>query len=324
MKTCLIGGNGFIGSVVARQLIADGHEVRCTLRKTSKTERIDGLKLERVEGDVRDLASLEAAFEGCEAVIHLASPSAWADINSAQLESTVKTGTGNVLAAAKKTGAKVVFCSSTIAIDCSDTPQVFDETSAFTIVDPKLRYAHCKHAAEEQCKEAAADGQHVVIVNPGEVYGPNDTGFITSGNLVDFAKSSPVLVSKGGTGIVFVDDVALGIVRAMERGRSCERYILAGPNLTIRELAELTLKLLGQKKRIVTMPTGVLRALTSGATAMKIPLPYIPEVIPYATRYWFMSNRKATEELGVRFRSAEEILGPTLTWLKDAGHIKVS
>ena len=110
------------------------------------------------------------------------------------------------------------------------------------------------------------DGTPVVIVNPGEVYGPNDTSLITACNLIDFAKSKPVLVCNGGTSIVYVDDVALAIVRALERGRSGERYILGGENLTVKQLAELCIQLLGQRKRIVRVPNRVIKTITAVAT----------------------------------------------------------
>ena len=324
MKVCVTGGNGFIGSVVVRRLIEAGNAVRCVLRKTSQTRRIDGLAFERFEGDVRDASSIRAAVAGCDGVVHLASPSSWNDINSPLLEQVVQSGTANVLAASRDARARVVFCSSAAAINGSSAPVLFDESAQFTLKDPGLRYAHSKHAAEGLCGKAVAEGQSVVIVNPGEVYGPNDTGLITAGNLVDLAKSNPVLVTHGGTGVVHVEDVALGIVRALERGRPGERYILAGQNLTIREIAELVLRLLGLERAIVVVPTSVIRAVARAAAALHIPLPINPSVIPYATRYWFVSNKKATEELGISFRGAEEVLRPTLEWLKEAGHVKVA
>jgi dihydroflavonol-4-reductase len=323
MKVLVIGGNGFIGSNVVRALLANGHGVRCTLRKTSKTERIDGLAFERAEADVTDLASIKAALAGCDAVVHLASPSSWNDINSPALEATVQTGTANVLEAAKAAQAKVVFCSSSMAVNASPEPVVFDERTPFDLFGLNFRYCESKHAAEEMCLKAAKDGVHVVIVNPGEVYGPEDTAFITAGNLVDFAKSSPVLVCKGGSAVVFVEDVALGIVRALEKGRSGERYILAGENLTIRQIAETTLRLLGLKRSVLTIPNPIIRAVTSVASALHLPLPFNAAVVPFATRFWFMNNEKATRELGMKFRPAEQTLGPTLEWLKKAGHIKV-
>jgi dihydroflavonol-4-reductase len=321
MKVLVTGGNGFIGSVVVRTLLGRGHEVRCLLRPTSQTGRIDGLAWERAVGDVRDAASLRAAAEGRDAVVHLASLSSWNDIASPEMTDVVVGGTRNVLDAARAAGARTVFVSTAAAINGSSRPRVFDESADFTLDDPALTYAHAKRAAEALCREAHRGGQHVVTVNPAEVYGPNDTSLVTAATLVDFAKSSPVMVCNGGTAVVHADDVALGIVRAMEDGRSGERYILAGENLDFRRLADLTLALLGLRKRILTVPNPVFRAATKVATAIKISLPYNPLVVPYATRYWFVDASKARQELGVEFRPARAVLEPTLAWLKEAGHI---
>jgi dihydroflavonol-4-reductase len=322
LKVFVTGGNGFIGSAVVRHLSAKGCRVRCLLRPTSRTERIDDLPFERVHGDVRDADAVAAGMAGCDATVHLASVSSWAEINSPVLVEVVENGTRNVLEAASRLpGHRVVFVSSAAAVNGSERAQVFDELSAFTLQDSALVYAHAKHRAEAICREYFAKGVPVVIVNPGEVYGPGDTGFITAGNLVDFAKSSPVLVCAGGTSIVHVSDVAAGIVSALERGRPGERYILAGENLTIRQLAELCLELAGRRTRIVTVPNGLIRWMTRIATVLHLPLPYNALVIPYATRYWFVDGSKARGDLGVEFRNARETLLPTITWLKNAGHL---
>jgi dihydroflavonol-4-reductase len=198
---------------------------------------------------------------------------------------------------------------------------VHDETSRCTLDLTGYVYARAKREAEVLCREAAADGLPVCIVNPGEVYGPHDTALVTAGNLVDFATSWPVLVCAGGTSVVHVDDVADGILAALERGAPGERYILGGDNLTIRQLAAMTLDLLGQRKPILQLPNGLIRALASAGPKLGIPLPFEPAVIPYATLYWFMDNRKARQELGVRFRSARDVLRPTLAWLAETGRL---
>ena len=162
----------------------------------------------------------------------------------------------------------------------------------------------------------------VVIVNPGEVYGPNDTALITACNLIDFAKSKPVLVCNGGTSVVYVDDVALAIVRAMEKGKPGERYILGGENLTVRQLAELCLE---RPRAEEEDRSGAERGLEGhrppSATTLHIPLPFNPHVVPYATRFWFMDSSKAQRELGVSFRPARATLEPTLAWLRESGRI---
>lgn len=196
---------------------------------------------------------------------------------------------------------------------------IFSEDTPSTLQLQHYTYSQAKSEAELLCREAAASGQSVTIVNPGEVYGPQDMALVTAGNLVDFAKSSPVLVCHGGTCIAHVEDVAAGIVAALERGRPGERYILGGENLTVRQLAELTLQILGQKKRIAFIPNPILRGIAAIASRLRLPLPFEPAVVPYATLYWFMDNSKARSELGISFRSARETLTPTLTWLRDAG-----
>jgi dihydroflavonol-4-reductase len=319
------GGNGFVGSVVVARLIAAGWTVRCLLRPTSDTTRIKDLSWQRIEGDVRDPESLRRGMNGCSAVIHLASLSSWNDIHSPLMDEVVVTGTQNLLAAAEALGRpRVVFVSSIVAINGSEKPCVFDESAPWTLRDSSLSYSRCKRAAEALCRDAAGRGLPVVIVNPSEVYGPNDTALVTAGNLVDFWKSNPVLVCHGGTGVVHVEDVAEGVVRALDRGRPGERYILSGENLTVLELAELTLDLLGLRKRIVRAPNWLLRPVARLGSLLRIPLPLNPNVIPYATRYWFVSSGKAQKELGVTFRPARETLSSVLHWLQASGRISTS
>lgn len=320
MRIFVTGSNGFIGSVVVRRAIESGHHVVCLLRPTSRTERIDGLPIERVTGDVRDFGSLVEVIGRCDSTIHLAGLSSWNDIDSPALRDVVENGTRNVLeAAAAKPGHRVVVVSSVTAINGSDQPDLFNEDSAFTLQDPQLRYAHAKRNAEMLCADAFQKGVPVIVVNPAEVYGPADTGLITAKNLIDFAQSNPVVVCEGGTSVVHVDDVADGILAALERGRPGERYILGGENVTIRQLASLCLELLNRKSKIVPLPRTLIRTVSRIALRLRIPLPYEPRVVPYATRYWFVDSSKAQRELGVRFRGARETLAPTIAWLEEAG-----
>ena len=323
MQVFVTGGGGFIGSVVVRQLLARGHGVRCLVLPDRPHARLDGIAVEQVGGDVRDRAAVEKAMAGCQGVVHLASLSNWKDIDSPLMDAVVVEGTRNVLAAARAVGVqRMVYVSSSLAIGGTDRPVMQDESSPCSMKVEHYRYTRCKRAAEDLCREAVAAGLPVAIVNPGEVYGPNDVERITAGNLIDFAKSAPVLVCDGGTAIVHVEDVAAGIIAALERGRAGERYVLAGESLSVHALAEMTLEILGQKKRIIQAPNAIVRALAWLGRNLKLPLPFNPHVIPYATLYWFVSGAKAERELGVRFRPAREVLTPTLHWLQESGAIR--
>jgi dihydroflavonol-4-reductase len=317
MKVFVTGGNGFIGSKVVRELIAAGHAVTCLLRKESKTDRIDMYRFDRAEGDVRDVGSLRAAMARCDATVHLAAPGGWHADDAASLEGVIVGGAQNVLDVATQLhDHRVVMISSTAAINASTSPIVFDETAQFTVENPRLYYAHAKHKAELVARSAFERGVHVVIVNPSEVYGPGDSGLGTASNLVDFAKYWPVMVCDGGTGIVHVDDVARGIVAALERGRPGERYILSGENLTVRQLASLVVELTQRSVPIVPVPNGMSRVVANLAIKLRLPVPFNPHVVQYATLYWLADSRKAQRELGMTFRGARETIGETLEWLK--------
>jgi len=322
VRVFVTGGNGFIGSAVVRQLVSSGHHVVCLLRETSRTERIDDLPIERAIGDVRDPSSLVSPMSECDGTIHLAAPASWNDGESSALREIIEAGTQHVLdAAGTRAGHRIVVVSSTAAINASETPQTFDERAEFAIDDPTLVYAHAKHRAEQLALDAFRRGVGVVIVNPAEVYGPGDTALGTADNLIDFATSTPVLVCHGGTSIVHVEDVASGIIAALERGRAGERYILGGDNLTIRELAELVLELLHRRALIITVPNGLSRVAARAAVRWRIPVPFNAHVVPYATRYWFVDNAKARRELNVAFRNARQTLESTLAWLEATGRL---
>ncbi len=323
MRVFVTGGNGFIGSAVVRELVAAGHHVVCLLRPTSNTDRIRGVPFERANGDVRDVTSVRAGMQSCDGTVHLAAPGGWHADDAAGLDDVIVNGARNVLGAASAlSGHRVVMVSSTAAINASTEPTVFDERAEFAVRDPQLHYAHAKHRAELVAREAAARGVAVVVVNPAEVYGPGDTAAGTSANLIDFAKSIPVLVCDGGTSVVHVDDVARGIIAALDRGKPGERYILGGENLTVRQLAELTLELTGRHVPIIPVPNAISRAVARAVIRLHLPAPFNPHVVPYATLYWFVDSTKAKRELGVTFRNGRETIGSTIEWLRERGMIR--
>jgi dihydroflavonol-4-reductase len=318
------GPNGFIGSNVVRTLVKDQRKPRCLVRPTSRLDRIADLACDLVKGDVRDRDSLSKAMAGCEAIIHLAAVVTPALYNSPLMNEVVVEGTRNILDAAMSAGIRrMVYVSSTATIGGSPEPFIHsEEHTTPPAVRQQLRYCRAKLAAEELCQEYIRRGMSITIVNPADVFGPNDTDKITAGALIDFASTSPVFVCKGGVSVVHVEDVAVGIVKCLDRGRSGERYILSGENLTVRQLAELTLEFAEQKRNVITLPRKPILAIAFLGRKFKIPLPFDPEVVPYATSYWFMDNSKARHELGMEFRDARETLKSTVQWLRKCRYVK--
>jgi len=321
MRVFVTGGNGLIGSNVVRLLRSTNHEVRCLLRPGARTARIDDQRVERIEGDVLDLASVERGMAGCDGAIHLACLSAWDQIDSPAVESVAVEGTRNVLRAAGDR-VRVVHISSIAAVGATRAPGLLNESAPFNLADePGLRYAQAKHRSEQLCREAASRGADVVIVNPAETFGPGDTGLVTARTLIELLKRPLTLVCDGGTSLAYVEDVAAGIVAALTRGKTGERYILGGENVSHRKLALLCLEIAGLRRPVLTVPRFLLHASVRLAQRLGIRLPFPPAVVPYITRYWFVDNDKAVQELQVTFRSARETLQPTIAWLRAEGHI---
>ncbi len=323
-KIFVTGGAGFIGSRVVRSLLQEGYEVRCLLRETTNTRRLEGLNYEPFLGDLTRPESLQEGMKGCTGVIHLASLSNWKDIHSPKMRRVVVDGSAYVLDAAVANGnLPMVYVSSSTAVDGTDDLKILNEDSPLTLPKHKKDYvyAHAKKEVEEMCKAYAQKGLPVCIVNPTEVYGPEDWDLTTAGNLIDFAKTKTVQLAEGGTSIVHVDDVANGIVAALQKGKPGERYILGGENLSFKELATLSLEILGQPVKIKMISRKMLLNLAWLSKTLKINMGFEPAVIPYAVKYWFIDNSKAKKELGVEFRSAREILEPTLAWVKKEGFL---
>jgi dihydroflavonol-4-reductase len=318
------GGNGFIGSHVVQRLVNEHRPVKCLVRAKSRIERIANTGCELAFGAVEDRNLLIEGMRGCSSIIHLAGLVKPEFFNSPLMMQTHADGTRNVLEAAREVGiSRVVYVSSTATVGGSARPFVHDERHiAPSRIQKQLVYTRAKLAAEEQCRAFNSLGMSITIVNPAEVFGPNDTDRITAATLLDFATTNPVLVCDGGISVVHVDDVAAGIIRALDCGRAGERYVLSGENITVRRLAELTLELMNLKKVIITLPRPIILAIAAVGRKCRLPLPFNPEIIPFATSYWFMDNSKARTELRVEFRTARETLQSAVIWLRESGYLK--
>lgn len=321
-KIFVTGGNGFIGSYLLPLLIENGYSIKCLLRKTSNITRIEHLNYEYTIGDIRDRSSLAEGIKGCQGVIHLAAIANWADIASPHVHEVIVEGTHNVLKTAKKYGnLRTVCVSSAAAVGGTKIPHIQNESEMFNLKSNRYAYVLAKVEAENLCQQYAAKGLPIVTVNPTEVYGPGDTDLVTAKTLINFAKSIPVLITKGGTSIVHVEDVAQGILAAYEQGEVGERYILGGDNLNFHELSALTLEILKTKKLIINVPHILVKLYIFLSNLLKLRRGINPAALEYSLLYWFMDNSKAQRELGIHFRSARDTLVPTLKWLQEMNFI---
>jgi dihydroflavonol-4-reductase len=310
------GASGFIGKQVVRNIIRKGMRPNCLVRKSCNTNGFEGVNISK--GDVLDLESLRVNMRDAGHVVHLAAIAEWKKINSPHVWETTVEGTRNVLTAAKENDVqRVVYVSSSSAINGTLEPRLLDETSPFTLPRKGFLYAHAKKEAENICNEFQRKGLNIVIVNPAETYGQFDFRMNTSGNLLRLSKGRRAWITRGGTGVTHVEDVANGILAALERGHSGQRYILSSENLTYKAIAELVRENLNLPVFTTEVPRVFIRLLSVIKKHLKLPIDLTPEFMPYAMRYWFMDSQKARHQLGWRPRSGSESIRETIQWIQE-------
>src|SRR5208283_306306 len=185
VKCFVTGATGFLGSHVARQLLARGAELRLLVRATSRTDNIDDLSAERVAGDLRDPESLKQGMAGCDFVFHVAADyRLWARDGQELYDSNVQ-GTRNILQAARDTGVRrVIYTSSVATMGFGNNGRLTDESTPVTISNMIGDYKRSKFMAERLVIEAAQAGQNIVMVNPTTPIGEGDIKPTPTGRII--------------------------------------------------------------------------------------------------------------------------------------------
>jgi len=323
MKALVTGATGFVGGAVARALVHRGIEVRVIARAGADLQNLQGLTVERVEGDLRNQDSLRHALTGCRQLYHIAAHYAlWAKDPSIFYDVNV-TGTKTLLEAARDVGTeRVVYCSTIGAIGIppegglgtEETPVVFEQMAG--------HYKRSKYLAEQEVLKLARAGLPVVIVNPSAPVGIGDVKPTPTGQvIVDFMKGRMPAYIETGMNIVDVDDVAIGHLLAMEKGRIGERYILGSANLMLREVFEILSRLTGinapsiKLPRLAILPLAYLNLWMANITGHppRIPLEGV-KMAKYKMHY---DCSKAIRELGIPQTPPEVALEKAVRWFRD-------
>jgi nucleoside-diphosphate-sugar epimerase len=319
MKVFLTGGTGFIGGTVARQLRDRGDEVVCLVRSPEKAGALTELGCETVAGDLGDVEAMKAAMAGCDAVIHAAAMYEVGIPKSqrpAMYEANV-TGTENVLGAARDAGVGKIVYVSTCGIFGDTHGETVDETYEHPGKEFSSYYEETKLEAHKVAKRMMAEGLPCTIVQPGGVYGPGDTSQVAD-LLEEFFAGKLVLLPLADLGICMshVEDIAGGIVLALDKGATGETYVISGPQTTMRGAIEAVAKVSGRKAPKHDLPTPVLKALTPiGPLVGKLmgQPPNLRELISSGDGITFYASYdKAARELGYAPRGLEQGLRETL------------
>ena len=314
------GATGHVGNVLVRQLLARGAQVRALVLPGEEAPSLQGLEVERVEGDVLDPTTLERAMDGVEVVYHLAGVISILPGSEDIMRRVNVEGVRNVVNAALKVGVRrLVHISSIHAFKRVPSGITLDETVPFAPDSPAGAYDRTKAEGTLAVLQAVRQGLDAVIVCPTGVIGPHD--YLTSEmgqTILDFAKRKLHFLVDGAYDFVDVRDVAQGLILAREKGRPGEVYILSGAHVKLVQLKKVVQEVVGVRSPAVVLPFGLAHLVATLSERFYRWTGATPRLTRYALRTVQESSDfrcdKARRELGYTPRPLRDSITDTLAW----------
>lgn len=330
MKAFVTGSTGLLGNNLVRLLVEQGYAVKALVRSPEKAAKLfHGLDIELIRGDMLDVDSFASKLAGCDILFHTAAyfreyyqpGNHWQILKDINVKGTIK-----LLKAAENHGIKkVIYVSSSGPLGMKSSGVPGDETTPNNSLAMTNLYFKSKVLAEEEIyKFLQQHSLPVVLILPGWMFAPRDTAPTNSGQLVqDYIKRKIPGIIDGGACIVDARDVAQGMINAVEKGKSGERYIVAGKYSTLENIFYNLAKISGipaPKLRLPYKLTVILAWFSDNyakftGTKSVIPL----EGIKIMHDKIELSSTKAIKELGVNFRPLKETLDDVVNWYRQYG-----
>jgi dihydroflavonol-4-reductase len=316
MRALVTGAGGFIGVHVVRALVDAGADVVAFDRSFAAAGPAwSESSIELVTGDVLDPDALARAMADCDAVFHMAAVYSYKRADAALMQRVNVEGTGAVLAAAARGKSRRVIHTSSCATCGPVADRAATEQDLPSAGDLAIPYKRTKLDGERLVLDAARGGIDALVVNPTVPVGPGDLRPTPTGKMVADVASGRAggYLRNSSLNIVAVEDVAAGHLRAYEHGRTGERYLLGGENLTIRDVFAQISTAVGRPAPRIGVPWPVAYAAARIATAALRPLSREPRMllldeVRSGRLPHLFDDRKARVELGYSSRPAAEAL----------------
>ncbi len=328
MPILVTGGTGFLGVNLVRLLVSQGLRVRLLARTDSGRLGLDSDLIEFVPGDITDFGSVVNAMAGCDRVYHLA---AWVRLSPWGMATARRVnveGTRHVCAAAMRTGVRRLVHTSSIATIAAGTLEnPADEETPWNLESLGVPYYVTKREAEEVVLDHVNQGLDAVIVNPSYLVGAWDVKPSAGRMLIQLVSGRVrVAPSRGGINFVDVRRAAAGLIQAMERGRSGERYFLGGENLSFRAFCVRAAAVAGVSLPRLVLPHAAMFPFALAGSALGRILPRQFEdanlgVLRSAFVEHYATSRKACTKLGFQVASIDDAIASALMWFAEHGYV---
>jgi nucleoside-diphosphate-sugar epimerase len=316
-RVVVTGGAGLVGRAVVRVLRERGDAVVALVRDPARAPFLAELGAELVESDLSDVAELTEGLRGADGLIHAAGSYRIGIPKSergAMWDANVGTTT-RLLDAAEAAGTPRIVYVSTVNVFGDTRGRIVDETYRRDLREGFLSwYDETKYGAHEVAEQRIAGGAPLVIVLPSQVYGPGDqSGFGEQLRRAHAGRLRYRAVDDVRIGLVHADDLAAGIVAALDRGRAGQAYVLSGPHISLREAIAVAARLGGHGSPRLALPDGLLRAIAP--LGRLVGQRNLAEIVSASAGVTYLASpAKAEAELGFAARDVEtglrDILGP--------------
>ena len=317
----ITGATGYIGSQIVFALLSrlsGGSRLRVIARNSSDCSFLEGLPVDIVRADIMDSLALLDAFRGADTVFHCAGFISYTRSSRRALYEANVVGTRNVVNACLYNNIRrLVLTSSIAAIGASEDGSPANESTTFQEWQRRNGYMEAKHLTELEGLRGVAEGLEVVMVNPGVVIGvdrQNPASLSSSNEVLRLIYEGKLpFFPSGGTGFVDVRDVADAHLAAWEKGRTGERYVVVGRNLSFRELFGTIRTLAGSSMGRAFMVPGAVGLLAGFGGELWSMLSSRPsfislESIRIASRLLAYTSTRSEQELGLSYRELSETL----------------
>ncbi len=328
MKILVTGADGLLGSNLVRELLGRGHRIRAFVQPGRQQKTLEGLNLEKFQGNLLNVEEVSNAVEGCDAVIHCAaSTSVWPTrseiVNTVNIESTK-----NIINAVKQnTVQRMIYVgtANSFGFGSKENPGV--EGNPYKSAKYGLDYMDSKYKAQQLIlNEVKENSLPAIIVNPTFMFGPYDSNPSSGAMIVALYKGKVPGYTSGGRNYICAKDAAVAIANALSKGRVGECYILGNQNLSYKEAFRKIASAIGVKPPSISIPSvfakiyghvGSLIGIVSGKTpAISYPLSRI------ACDEHYFSPAKAVRELELPQTPIEIGIKECFEWLKENNYLK--